>query len=92
MKIKVRFEGFLSTYAGTDSIELELPDGARYDDLLKELATRYGSKFPERCWDSGKKEFKKPISAIASSGDIETRDTLLSDNEEIHFLMPISGG
>lgn len=92
MKIKVNFMGFLAGYAGTDSIELELPDGARYDDLLQELSLRYGDKFPKKCWDSEKNEFIKPISAIGSNGDIETRDTILSENEEIHFLMPISGG
>lgn len=92
MKVKVNFMGTLSNYAGVESVEIELPDGALYDDLLRELAARYGGKFPKKCWDAERGEFIKPISAIGSNGDIETRDTLLSENEEIHFLIPVSGG
>ncbi len=92
MKIKVNFLSMLSGYTGVESVEIELGDGACYGDLLKEIAARYGDKLPERCWDAEKSEFIKPISAIGSSGDIEHRDTPLANHEEIHFLMPVSGG
>ena len=92
MKVKVNFLSALANYAGVESLELELPDGACYDDLLKELGVRFGSKFPEKCWDRQKNEFIKPISAIGSTGDIDTRETPLSENDEIHFLIPVSGG
>ncbi len=84
--------GTLAKYAGVDSAEIELRDGARYGDLLSEVGKRYGRNFPTKCWDSEKCEFIKPISAVGSAGDIEARDTPLSQNEEIHFLIPISGG
>ena len=92
MKVKVNFVGTLSKYPGVESVEIELLDGARYGDLLRELGARYGDKFPRKCWDTSKNEFVKPISAIGSKGDIETTDTPLSENEEIYFLIPISGG
>jgi len=92
MKVKVNFMGTLSKYAGVDSAEIELRDGARYGDLLSELGKRYCGNFPRKCWDPDKCEFERPISAIGSTGDIETRDTPLTQNEEINFLIPISGG
>lgn len=92
MKVKVNFMGTLSKYAGVESVNIELRDGALYSDLLNELGARYGDKFPEKCWDAEKNEFVKPISAIGSRGDIEERDTPLADNDEIHVLIPVSGG
>jgi molybdopterin converting factor small subunit len=92
MRIRVNFLGTLSNYTGADSVEIELEDGARYGDLLAELGRRYGTKFPEKCWNGEKVEFRKPVSAISSSGDIDARETLLIDNDEIHILIPVSGG
>ena len=92
MKVKVNFLGMLSNYTGAESVEIDLRDGARYGDLLAEIADRYGDKLPERCWDSDKSEFRKPISAIGSNGDIDELDAPLAGHEEIHFLMPVSGG
>jgi molybdopterin converting factor small subunit len=92
MKVKVNFLGVLSNYTGVETVEIELRDGACYGDLLVEIAKRYGAKLPERCWDPEKNEFRKPFSAIGSKGDIEERDAPLAGHEEIHFLMPVSGG
>ncbi len=92
MKVTVNFLGMLSHYTGVESVEIELGDDACYEDLLMEVGARYGSMLPKKCWDSDKNEFKKPISAIGSNGDIETADTPLAGNEEVHFLVPISGG
>ena len=82
----------LTNYTGVESIDIELGDDARYDDLLAEIAAQYGDKLPEKCWNSKKCEFRKPISAIGSNGDIDERDTPLAGHEEIHFLIPVSGG
>lgn len=84
--------GTLSKYAGVESVALELPDGACYGDLLDVLGSRYCGGFPDKCWNRQKNEFVKPVSAIGSNGDIESRDTPLSDGEEIHVLIPVSGG
>lgn len=92
MKVKVNFLGVLSKYAGVESVDIELDDGACYADLLQEIGARYGDKLPRKCWDSEKVEFIKPINAVGSNGDIEKRDTPLAGHEEIHFLLPISGG
>ena len=92
MKVRVNFFGTLSRYTGADSVDIELKDGARYSDLLAELNKRYGDKLPVKCWDREKAEFVKPVSAVGSAGDLEAKDTPLSENEEIHILIPISGG
>ncbi|MBI5115733.1 MoaD/ThiS family protein [Candidatus Poribacteria bacterium] len=92
MKIRVNFIGTLSKYAGVDSVDLALRDGACYGDLLAEIGNRYGSSFPKQCWDAEKNEFKPPISAIGPNGDIEAIETPLPENAEIHFLIPVSGG
>ena len=92
MKIKINFLGMLSNYTHVESVEIELENDDCYGDLLMEVGARFGDKLPERCWDSDKNEFIKPISAFGSIGDIDDRDTPLAGNEEIHFLMPVSGG
>jgi len=92
MKITVNFLGTLSRYTGAESIEVKLKDGARFGDLLDELNKRYGKKLPPKCWNKEKAEFIKPVSAIGSAGDLEARETPLAANEEIHILIPISGG
>jgi len=92
MRITVNFLGMLSNYTGIESVVIDLEDDARYEDLLAVIAARFGEKLPEQCWDSDKGEFKKPISAIGTKGDIEERDMPLAGNEEVHILMPISGG
>lgn len=84
--------GTLSNYSGVESVEIELPDGACYNDLLKVVGERYGAQFPKKCWDSDRGEFKKPISAIGTNGDIDDRDAPLAGHKEIHFLIPVSGG
>jgi molybdopterin converting factor small subunit len=92
MKIRVNFLGTLSRYTGAESVEIELQDGALYGDLLIELNKRFGSQLPEKCWDKERAEFIKPISAIGSTGDLESKETPLFDKQEIHVLIPISGG
>lgn len=92
MKVRVNFLGMLSNYTGVESVDIDLGNNATYEDLLAEIAARFGDVLPERCWDAEKGEFKKPISAVGSAGDIETRDTPLAGIDEIHFLLPISGG
>jgi molybdopterin converting factor small subunit len=92
MKIKVNFLGMLANYTGVESVDIDLNDDARYDDLLAVIAARFGDKLPQRCWDSDNNEFIKPITAIGTRGDIEERNTPLAGNDEVHILMPISGG
>ncbi len=92
MKIRVNFLGMLSNHTGVESVEFDLSDDADYGDLLEKIADRFGDKLPKSLWSAGKKEFKKPINAIGSNGDIEERDTPLAGHDEIHFLMPVSGG
>jgi len=92
MKIRVNFLGTLAKYAGVDSFDIELDDDACYGDLLQEIGARYGDKLPRKCWDPEKIEFIKPISAIGSNGDIEEHDTPLAGHQEVHFLLPVSGG
>ena len=92
MRVTVNFLGMLANYTGVESVAIDLDDDARYDDLLAVIAARFGHKLPKQCWDAGKGEFRKPITAIGTKGDIEERDTPLAGNEEVHILMPISGG
>jgi molybdopterin converting factor small subunit len=92
MRVKVNFLGMLSNYTGVESVDIDLDDDARYKDLLAEVAARFGDVLPERCWDAEKSEFKKPISAIGSKGDIETLETPLEGTDEVLFLLPIWGG
>lgn len=92
MKIRINFLGMLSNHTGVESVEFDMSDDADYGDLLDMIADRFGGKLPKSLWNAERKEFRKPINAIGSNGDIEERGARLKGHDEIHFLMPVSGG
>ena len=92
MQITTRFHGILADWVGTRRAGFELSPNATYGDLLHTIACRYRQNMPEQLWDQEKGTFKKQVRAVGKERSYDTRDDLLSDGEEITFLLMIAGG
>lgn len=91
MKITAEFHGVLADWVGTPSVNFDLPAGATYSDLMKEIGRRYRRNMPEQLWNKKKNRFKK-VRAHAKQRTLESADMPLSEGEEIKFYLMIAGG
>ncbi len=76
MRIRIRLFANLRERAGTDALELELPDGARVSDALTQLV-----------WLTGDIHV-----AMAVNLDYANAETVLRTDDELALIPPVSGG
>jgi molybdopterin synthase catalytic subunit len=76
MQVRVRLFAMLRERAGTDSLTLELPDGASVGDALDELR-----------WLTGDLR-----TVLAVNRDYASVETLLRADDELALIPPVSGG
>jgi len=82
MTVTVRLFAILRERAGSDSVEIELDDGATVDDALAALAERPGlAELLERM----------PV-RMAVNRDYADADTPLAAGDELALVPPVSGG
>jgi len=81
MRVRVLFFGQLREITGLDQEDAELSEGARLEDLFD----RYGSKYPKLL------EFRASVAASINQEYAPWRAPL-SQNDEVAFLPPVSGG
>jgi molybdopterin converting factor subunit 1 len=81
MRVHVLFFGQLKDITGVAQEDAELSDGARVEDLFE----RYGRRFPKLA------EFRASIAASVNQEYAPWR-ALLSTDDEVAFLPPVSGG
>ena len=80
MKVSVRLFAGLRERAGTDRLEVELPDGARVADVLAAMAsTAVGELRPREC-------------VVAVNREYAAADEPLRPGDEIALVPPVSGG
>ena len=79
--MRVLFFGLLKEIVGRGEDHVELPDGAR----VEELFARYGAQFPRLA------EFRPSVVAAVNQEFAEWRAALRGD-DEVAFLPPVSGG
>jgi molybdopterin converting factor subunit 1 len=81
MKVRVRLFARAKDLVGADTVSLELPDGARVNDLRLRLTVDHPTLavLLER-------------SAIAVDNEFADNDVVLSPHAEIALLPPVSGG
>jgi molybdopterin converting factor subunit 1 len=81
MKVHVRLFARAKDIVGADAVSLELPDGARVNDLRRRLTVDHPTlaALLER-------------SAIAVENEFADDDVVLSPLAEIALLPPVSGG
>ena len=92
MKVTVNFLGLLKSYIRTEEVTLELPDGAVFQDLLKEIGRRYNENLPETLWDKTSQAFSLNILCIGEGRDLEDRQMPLKPGETISVLIHMAGG
>jgi molybdopterin converting factor subunit 1 len=81
MKVRVRLFARAKDLVGAESVSLELPEGARVNDLRRRLTVDHPTlaTLLER-------------SAIAVDNEFADNDVVLSPCAEIALLPPVSGG
>lgn len=81
MRLTVRLFGSLREAAGAPRLEVELPDGARIEDLRAALAARLPAAAR-----------LGPRAAVAVNQELAGPGTALSEGDEVALLPPVSGG
>src|SRR5713226_1691523 len=81
MRVRVLFFGRLKEIVGRGEDSAELSEGTRVEDLF----ARYGNRFPEL------EQFRPTVVASVNQEFAEWR-TMLSSDDEVAFLPPVSGG
>jgi molybdopterin converting factor subunit 1 len=81
MTVRALFFAAYRDLAGSDALEVELPDGARVSDLVASLRARDATlaRLPER-------------PAVAVNLAYAAPDSALRDGDEVALIPPVSGG
>ncbi len=84
MRVRVRFFSILKDIVGSESLELELPDGSRLRDLLSKIYELYPNV---------EKIGGEDVGVIALvNGNYGKLDDTLRDGDEVALIPPASGG
>jgi molybdopterin converting factor small subunit len=93
MRVSVGFLGILRDQVGQKSLDVELPDGAGFDDLMQAIAPLMEQKVGSWAWDAQKRRFS-PRVVVSRQKAVGTVDQVspLTDGEEILVFPPLAGG
>lgn len=92
MRIRVGLLGILGHYAGCQQVDLELSDRATVAEVVREVARRFGDRFPEEVWERGPGRFAPGISAFVDMAEVEDYGAPLRDGNEVLFVTIMAGG
>lgn len=92
MDVTVTFIGPMIEFTGERKVLFSFSDGALFGALLDEFDRHFGDRFPEDMWDRNERFFKKGILVVGMGRDLESRDTPLTDGEEIKIVPAFGGG
>lgn len=92
MQVNVTFCGPLARYAGTEKTRLELPEIARFQDLLSEIGRTFGPDMPPLIWDSAGGRFTHHVLAMKGLKQLTDPEEPLQKGEEIKFFLIMVGG
>ena len=92
MKVNVTFCGPLAGYAGIEKTRIELPEIARFEDLLSEIGRQYGSDMPPLIWDAARGRFSHHVIAVKGFEHLTDLKEPLDKGEEIKFYLVMLGG
>ena len=93
MRVTVGFLGILRDQVGQKSLEVELPDGSGFEELMDAIAPLMAQKLGTWAWDEEKRRFSPRVVVSrqkAVRGDALT--TPLQNGEEILVFPPLAGG
>ena len=92
MIVRLRVFGALERHLGGARLEVELPAGAAYRDLLDAIGERWGAELAPRLWDAEARRFRGGVVAMSGGRDLQDEGAPLSDGQEITLLLPLAGG
>ena len=92
MQITVTFCGPLAGYAGIEKIRIELPEMARFEDLLSEIGRTFGQNMPPLIWDPAGVRFTHHVLAMKGMKQLTDLKEPLQKGEEIKFFLIMVGG
>lgn len=80
MRVRCLFFAAYRDILGAEEIEFELPEGSTVERLIEEVRARAGApNLPQQL-------------AVAVNREYASRDTALSDGDEVAFIPPVAGG
>jgi molybdopterin converting factor small subunit len=93
MRVLVSFLGILRDQVGQKNLEVDLPDGSNFGDLMAAIAPRMEEKVGSWAWDAESQRFSGRIvvSRQKAVGGTDAAATLV-DGEEILVFPPLAGG
>ena len=92
MQVNVTFCGPLARYAGIEKTRIELPEIARFEDLLSEIGRTFGPEMPPLIWDSAGGRFTHHVLAMKGLKQLTDPKQPLVNGEEIKFFLIMVGG
>ncbi len=92
MKVYVKSIGDLREYLGREPQAMELPEGARFGELLALIGERWGGVLPPFIWDADKQQFRGAIFFVIDKQVVQDMATPLQDGQEIRIVRALSGG
>ncbi len=92
MKISAHFHGILADWVGARSAEFELPQGAIYEDLIKEIGRRFRENMPNQLWDRQKNTFDRKVLGVKADKTIQSDEQPLTDGDVLTFFLMLAGG
>ncbi|NIR42943.1 MAG: molybdopterin converting factor subunit 1 [Gemmatimonadetes bacterium] len=80
MRVTVLFFALCRDAAGTDTLDLDLPEAADVSALLDAVRERFG---PDAAPDNV---------AVAVNQEYQDRDTVLEEGDQVALIPPVAGG
>jgi len=93
VQVSVNLLGPLKDQVGESSLQVELPEGATYRDLLDEIGPLMEAKLADWAWDAKKRSFtRRMMVSRNATADLRDESTCLADGDEIFLVLPLAGG
>jgi molybdopterin converting factor small subunit len=93
MKVSISFLGLLRDKIGQKTIEVDLPDGSGFEDLMAAIAPLMEEKVGTWAWDGKNQRFSGRM-VVSRQKAVKGADPSapLVDGEEILVFPPLAGG
>ncbi|MGD8739170.1 MAG: hypothetical protein PVG34_02570 [Desulfobacterales bacterium] len=92
MKVNITFCGPLARYAGIEKTRIELPEIARFEDLMSEIGHTFGQNMPPLIWDPVGGRFTHHVLVMKGLKQLTDPKEPLEKGEEIKFFLIMVGG
>jgi molybdopterin converting factor small subunit len=93
MRVSVRFLGMLRDQVGQKSLDVDLPEGASFDELMDAIAPALEHKVGDWAWDKENRRFSpRVVVRRQDSRGTAVSDGPLVEGEEVVVFPPLAGG